>query len=71
MHTLCLGCKKYTDNIGSKKVIMMNKAIRDKSRCANFMSDKSRFLKQRFNEKSSWNNINLNFSYTSQIQIQQ
>ena len=43
---------------------MMNNVIRS-------ISDTSRFLKQRFNEKSSWNNINLNFSYTSQIQIQQ
>ena len=65
MHTLCLGCKKYTDNIGSKKVIMMNKAIRDKSRCANFMSDKSRFLKQRFFKKIVGIILILKFSYTS------
>ena len=41
---------------------MMNKVIRDKSRCGNCMSDKSRFLKQRFNKKSSWNNINININ---------
>ena len=45
MQTYCLGCKKHTDNIGSKKVIMMNRGIRDKSRCANCMVHKSIFLK--------------------------
>ena len=34
--------------------------IRQKSRCAACMSDKSRFLKQKSN-KSSWNNINPTF----------
>ena len=37
---------------------MMNKVTRDKSRCANCMADKSRFLKQKHNKKSSWNDIN-------------
>ena len=32
--------------------------IREESRCANCMSDKSRYLKQKFNKKSSQNNIN-------------
>ena len=30
---------------------MRNKTIREKSRCANSMSDKSRFLKQEHNKK--------------------
>ena len=30
MQTYCLDCKKHTGNIGSKKVMMMNKVIRDK-----------------------------------------
>ena len=30
---------------------MTNKVIRDKSRCANCMSDKSRFSKQKHNKK--------------------
>ena len=38
----------------------MNKVIRDKSRCANYMSDKSRILKQKCKEKSGWNKTNLN-----------
>ena len=58
MQTYCLGCKNYTGNIGSKKVVMTNKVIRHNSRCATCMSDKSRFLKQKSN-KSNWNNINL------------
>ena len=28
MQTCCLSCKKRTDNIGSKEVIMTNKLIR-------------------------------------------
>ena len=58
MQTYCLGCRRHTGNIGSKKVIIMNKVIRDKSRCASCMTDKSRFLKQKFNKKSSWNKNN-------------
>ena len=30
MNIYCLGCKKHTSNIGSNKVVMMNKVIRDK-----------------------------------------
>ena len=37
---------------------MMNKRIREKSRCANCMANKLKFLKQRFDKKNSWNNIN-------------
>ena len=44
METYCLGCKKHTNNIGSKKVTMTNKVISDISRCANFMANKSRFF---------------------------
>ena len=38
---------------------MTNEVVRQKSICANCMSDKSRFLKQKNNKKSGWNNINL------------
>ena len=58
MKTYCLSFKKHPNNIGSKRVTMRNKVIRDKSRCANCMSDKSRFVKQRHNKKSSWNSTN-------------
>ena len=42
---------------------MRNKTIREKSRCANSMSDKSRFLKQEHNKKSGWNNISVNYLF--------
>ena len=45
MQIYCLGCRKHTDNIGSKKVIITNEVVRQKSRCANCMVQKSRFLK--------------------------
>ena len=45
MQTYRLSCRKLTGNMNSKKVIMTNKIIRKKSRCANCMVDKSRFLK--------------------------
>ena len=57
MQTYCLGCKKNTGNIGSKKVMMVNKVTRDKSRCANCIWW-IRFWKQRFNKETSENNIN-------------
>ena len=65
--TYCLKCKKDTEkvyskmlktkNVGSKKVTMKNKVTREKSRCANCISDKSRFLKQKPNKKD-WNKTN-------------
>ena len=58
MQNYCLSCKKHSNNIGSKKVIMTNKVIRERSRCANCMPDKSGFLKRKPNKKSTWNNIN-------------
>ena len=42
MWTYCSGYKKHTDDIFSKKLIMMtNKKIKEKSRCAICMADKS------------------------------
>ena len=32
-------CVKHTDNVGSKKVIMGNKIIRELSRCTNCVAD--------------------------------
>ena len=51
MRTYCLACRKHINNIASMKVTMTNKVIRDKSRCDEFLSDKSRFLKQKHNKK--------------------
>ena len=53
MQTYCLSCRKHTDNIGLKKVIMTNKVIRQKSKCTNCVAEKSRFLKQKSNKKSN------------------
>ena len=50
LETYCLACRKHTNNIGSKTVTMTNKVIRDKSRCAQCFSDKSRFLKEKLNK---------------------
>lgn len=57
MQTYCLTFEKVTKHIGSKKVTMTNKLIRHKSRCADCLSDKLRYLKQKPNKKSSCNNI--------------
>ena len=47
LRSYCLACTKNTNNIASRKVTMTNKVIRDKSRCGECLSDKSRFLKQK------------------------
>ena len=47
LKTYYLPCREHTDNIGSKRVSMTNKVIREKSRCAQCLSDKSRFMKQK------------------------
>ena len=44
--TYCLSCKKHTDNIVSKKVIMTNKAIKQAWEC---VAGKSKFLNQKSN----------------------
>ena len=51
MQIYCLSCKKHTNNIRSKIVIMTNKLIKEKSRCANCRVDKSRFLISKHNKK--------------------
>ena len=34
LRSYCLGCRERTNNIGSTKVTLKNKVIRDKRRCA-------------------------------------
>ena len=53
LRTYCLACKKHTDNFGSRNVSMTYKVIRNKSRCCKCLSDKSRFMKQKYNKESS------------------
>ena len=49
--TYCLGCKDYTHNFRPKKSKMTNKVLREKSHCVVCQSNKSRFLKQKNNNK--------------------
>ena len=56
LRTYCLACRKHTNDITSRKVTMTNKVVRDKSRCGECFSDKSRFVKQKPNKKGV-NNI--------------
>ena len=45
LRTYCLACIKHKNNIASRKVTMINKVIRGKSRCGECLSDKLRFMK--------------------------
>ena len=47
----CLGCKDYTDNFKPQEIKMTNKVLREKSNCVVCRSSKSRFLKQKHNNK--------------------
>ena len=51
LRTYRLACRKHTNDITSRKVTMTSKVIRDKSRCSECLSDKSRFMKQKDNKK--------------------
>lgn len=43
--TYCLECEDYTVNISPKKITITNKFIREKTACADFAFNTSRFLK--------------------------
>ena len=47
LRTYCLTCRKHTNNIASRKVTMINNVVRDKSRCSECLSNKSKFLKEK------------------------
>ena len=49
--TYCLGCRDYTDNSKPQEIKMTNKELREKSNCAVCRSSKSRFLKQKQQQK--------------------
>ena len=49
--TYCLGCKDYTNNLKPQEIRMTNKVLREKSNCVACRSSKSRFLKQKHNNK--------------------
>ena len=50
--TYCCECKDYTHNLRPQEVKMINKVIREKSHCVVCRSNKSRFLKQKHNNKT-------------------
>ena len=47
----CLGCRDYTKNFKPQEIKMTNKVLREKSNCLVCRSSKSRFLKQKHNNK--------------------
>ena len=47
----CLGCKDFTHNFKPQKVKITKKVLREKSNCVFCRSNKSRFLKQKYNSK--------------------
>ena len=51
--TYCLGCKDYTNNFKQQEVKMTNKVRREKSNFVDCRSNKSRFLKQKYNNKNN------------------
>ena len=53
--TYCFGCKDFTHNFTPQEVKMTNKVLREKSNCGVCRSNKSRFLKQKHNNKKQFN----------------
>ena len=49
--TYCLACKDYTHKFKPQEIKMTNKVHREKSNCVVCPSSKSRFLKQKHNNK--------------------
>ena len=49
----CLGCKDYPNNFKPQEVKVTNKVLREKSNCVDCRSNKSRFLKQKHNNKNN------------------
>ena len=52
--TYCLECKDYIHNFRPQEVNMTNKVLREKSNCVVCWSNKSRFLKQKHNNKKQF-----------------
>ena len=49
--TYCLGCKDYTNNFKQQEIKMTSKVLREKSNSVVCQFSKSRFLKQKYNNK--------------------
>ena len=50
----CLGFKDYTHNFRPQEAKITNKVLREKSNCIVCQSHKSRFLKQKHNNKKQF-----------------
>ena len=50
--TYCFGCKDFTHNFRQQEIKMTNKVLREKSNCVAYRPNKSRFLKQKHNNKN-------------------
>ena len=61
--TYFLGCKDYTHNFKSRKVKMKNKMYREKPNCVVCRSSKSRFLKQKYNNKKQFFQITKKYKF--------
>ena len=55
--TFCFRCKDFTYSSRSQEVKMTNKVLREKSNCVVCWSNKSRFLKQKHNNKIWFNSL--------------
>ena len=51
--TYCLGFEDYTNNFKPQKIKMTNKVLREKSNYIDCQSNKSRFLRQKHNNKNN------------------
>ena len=49
--TYCLGCKDYTNDFKSQEIKVTIKVLREKSNCVLCRHSKSKFLKQKCNNK--------------------
>ena len=61
MKTYCLSCRKHKDNIGPRKVVKTNKAIRQTSKYTNCVAAKSKFSKQSLLQKVVRGELILNY----------
>ena len=52
MQTYCLSCRKHTEKIGPRKVIITNKVVRQTSSCANCVAKKLIFSKNKSSKKN-------------------
>ena len=65
--TYCLGCKDYTHNFKPQEVKTTKKVFREKSDSVVCRSSKSRFLKQKYNNKKQLFQIIKTFKFIEKM----